>query len=113
MTQSASVTDFDAPMSPRQRQALLQDRFPDFEIWYVPKAVGGGFTWCGRRRGEANLLNTLHADKPGELAGIIEQELAERSEQRKAADAFRPSPRDAHRSPGRLIHQSPIMPSIM
>lgn len=76
---------------PRQHLADLQARFPTYEIWYVPLALGG-FTWCARRQDETNLLNTLHADKPGELADMIEQELAERAGQTKAADAFRPAP---------------------
>ena len=85
------MTDLDAPMSPRQRQAVLQARFPDWDTWYVPLALGG-FTWCARRRDETNLLNTLHADSASRLAADIEREQSERAEQNKAAEAFRPVP---------------------
>lgn len=84
------MTDFEAPMSPRQRQALLQSRFPDWEVWYVPLALGG-FTWCARRRDETNLRNTLTADSASRLAADIEREQADRAEHNKAADAFRPA----------------------
>jgi hypothetical protein len=80
------MTDLDAPMPPRQRQALLQARFPNWEIWYVPKALGG-FTWCARRHGEANLLNTLTADRASRLAELIEQ--AQAGDAFHAPDVFR------------------------
>jgi hypothetical protein len=47
------------PPSLRQQQAQLQDRYPDWEIWYVPLALGG-IRWCARRRGETDLTRVLH-----------------------------------------------------
>jgi hypothetical protein len=64
---------FDAPMPPRQRQALLQEHYPDYEIWYVPRALGG-MTWCARR--DPQDTNPIRAELPSELAEAIEVEIA-------------------------------------
>lgn len=66
------MADLDAPMPPRQRQALLQSSFPDWMVWYVARAVGG-FTWCARRQDEPDLTNTLTTDTAANLADLIEQ----------------------------------------
>jgi hypothetical protein len=41
--------DFDAPLPPVRRQALLREHFPGWEIWYVPRALGEGMNWCAKR----------------------------------------------------------------
>jgi hypothetical protein len=43
----------------------LRDRFPLWQIWYVPRAAGRGATWC------ANRLPHLEADSPAELAELM------------------------------------------
>ena len=65
-------SDFGAPMPPRQRQAMLQEHYPNYEIWYVPKALGG-MTWCARR--DPADTHPITADLPSELAKAIEAEL--------------------------------------
>ena len=69
------MTDFGDPMSPRQRQALLQAEFPAWEIWYVPLALGG-MTWCARRYGDL-LRNVIHADTAAHLAEYVQEAQAE------------------------------------
>lgn len=58
-------------------RALLQENFSDWEIWYVPRALGG-MTWCARR--DPHDINPLHADRPSELAEAIEAAIAERDD---------------------------------
>jgi hypothetical protein len=65
---------FDGPMSPRQRQALLQAYYPTYEIWYVPRALGG-MIWCARR--DPKDTHPITADKPSELAKAIDAEQRE------------------------------------
>jgi hypothetical protein len=64
---------FDIPMPPRQRQALLQQHYPGWEIWYVPRALGG-FIWCARR--DPQDFHPTQAYLPSELAKAIEAEIA-------------------------------------
>jgi hypothetical protein len=48
----------------------LERDWPYWQVWYVPRAVGG-MTWCARRRdGNGQVLNTGSAD---DLADAIEQ----------------------------------------
>jgi hypothetical protein len=63
------------PPSLRQQQAQLQDRYPDWEIWYVPAL--GEIRWCARRRGEPDLTRVLHAYRPDHLAEYIDDKQAE------------------------------------
>jgi hypothetical protein len=61
---------FDSPMSPRLRQEMLQKLYPEWEIWFVPRALGG-FTWCARR--DPRDIHPFNADLPRELAEYIEE----------------------------------------
>ena len=46
--------------------AALQDDWPDWHVWYVPKAIGG-LIWCARRRDdERHVLNA------GSVDGLVE-----------------------------------------
>ena len=48
--------------------AQLEGDWPGYQIWYVPKAVGGT-TWCARRwDGTGDVIN---ADSPDELVALI------------------------------------------
>ncbi len=54
--------------------ARLEDQHPDWQVWYVPRATGGGMTWCARRRDGGG--QPLNAASPDELAQMLEgQEL--------------------------------------
>jgi hypothetical protein len=51
--------------------AALERDWPNWQVWYVPKAIGG-MTWCARRwDGQGELLN---ADSPDELADYLAAE---------------------------------------
>ena len=53
--------------------AALERDWPDWQVWYVPRAVGG-MTWCARRwDGTGQVLN---ADSPDELDGMLEHEVS-------------------------------------
>jgi hypothetical protein len=45
--------------------AELERDWPDWQIWYVPKAIGG-MTWCARRWDDEE--HVLNAGSPDELA---------------------------------------------
>ena len=54
--------------------ADLQRRFPGWEIWYVPLAIGGA-TWCARPQGETKpVLNAHRAEYLAEYLSQIEAE---------------------------------------
>ena len=48
--------------------ARLESDLPDYQVWYVPKAVGGT-TWCARRWDETG--DVINADSPDELVALI------------------------------------------
>jgi hypothetical protein len=51
--------------------AELEREWPDWQFWYVPRAVGGTI-WCARRwDGTGRVLN---ADSPDELAEYLAAE---------------------------------------
>jgi hypothetical protein len=50
--------------------ARLEADWPDWQIWIVPRAIGGTI-WCARRwDGTGQVLNAASAD---ELAGYLEE----------------------------------------
>jgi hypothetical protein len=50
----------------------LERAAPDYQVWYVPRAVGGGPTWHARRW-DADTRDVIHADSAEALAAAIEQ----------------------------------------
>jgi hypothetical protein len=48
--------------------ARLESDWPDYQGWYVPKAVGGT-TWCARRWDETG--DVINADSPDELEAML------------------------------------------
>jgi hypothetical protein len=54
--------------------AQLEADWPDYQCWYVPKAVGG-FIWCARRWDGTG--GVISADHPDELEALLR--LRERS----------------------------------
>jgi hypothetical protein len=48
--------------------ARLEATWPKWQIWYVPRAVGG-MTWCARRWDDEKRV--LNADSPDELADYL------------------------------------------
>ena len=67
------VADWQASSADRAR-AALRERWPDWEIWYVPRAIGG-LLWCARLHSDHKAL--INAQSPDEL----EEYLAARMEQ--------------------------------
>jgi hypothetical protein len=53
--------------------AKLEADWPDWQIWAVPRVVGGTI-WCARRRDDPRRV--LNASSPDELAGHLEVEAA-------------------------------------
>lgn len=51
-------------LSPRRIQAQLAAKYPAWEVWYVPLALGG-MTWCARRGPHDR--KPLHASRPEHL----------------------------------------------
>jgi hypothetical protein len=51
--------------------AALEHNWPDWQVWYVPKAIGG-MTWCARRWDDEK--HVLNADSPEELVELLEAE---------------------------------------
>jgi hypothetical protein len=49
----------------------LEAEWPSWQIWYVPKAIGG-MIWCARRWGDET--HVLNADSPDGLAELLEAE---------------------------------------
>jgi hypothetical protein len=48
--------------------ARLEADFPDWQVWYVPRALGGT-TWCARRWDSTGRV--LNAGSPDELAEYL------------------------------------------
>jgi hypothetical protein len=53
--------------------AALRERWPDWQIWYVPRAIGG-LLWCARLHSDHKTV--INAESPDEL----EEELVNRTE---------------------------------
>ena len=51
--------------------AALERDWPGWQVWYVPKAVGG-ITWCARRWDDES--NVLNADSADDLTELLEEE---------------------------------------
>jgi hypothetical protein len=51
--------------------AALERDWPDWQVWYVPRAVGG-MIWCARRWNDEK--HVLNADSPDGLAELLEAE---------------------------------------
>jgi hypothetical protein len=52
----------------------LEHDWPDWQVWYVPRAVGGGPTWHARRWDEQG--GVIHAESPDELMEYLEEQAA-------------------------------------
>jgi hypothetical protein len=48
-----------------EAKADLQARYPDWQVWYVPRAIGGPL-WC------AQLRSTINTESSADLAAEIE-----------------------------------------
>jgi hypothetical protein len=57
-----------------QAVAALRERWPDWQIWYVPRAIGG-LLWCARLHSDHKTV--INAESPEEL----EEQLVGRAEQ--------------------------------
>jgi hypothetical protein len=57
-----------------QAVAALRERWPDWQIWYVPRAIGG-LLWCARLHSDHKTV--INAESPEGL----EEHLADRAEQ--------------------------------
>ena len=57
-----------------QAVAALRERWPEWQIWYVPRAIGG-LLWCARLHSDHKTV--INAESPEEL----EEQLAGRKEQ--------------------------------
>jgi hypothetical protein len=57
-----------------QAVAALRERWPDWQIWYVPRAIGG-LLWCARLHSDHKTV--INAESPEWL----EEQLAGRAEQ--------------------------------
>ncbi|HUK70798.1 MAG TPA: hypothetical protein VLW50_18900 [Streptosporangiaceae bacterium] len=57
-----------------QAVAALRERWPDWQIWYVPRAIGG-LLWCARLHSDHKTV--INAESPEEL----EEQLVDRTEQ--------------------------------
>jgi hypothetical protein len=66
LTVAASTAD--------QAVAALRERWPDWQIWYVPRAIGG-LLWCARLHSDHKMV--INAESPDEL----EEQLVGRTEQ--------------------------------
>ena len=66
LTMAASTAD--------QAVAALRERWPDWQIWYVPRAIGG-LLWCARLHRDHKTV--INAESPDEL----EEHLTDRAEQ--------------------------------
>jgi hypothetical protein len=51
----------------------LEHDWPGYQVWYVPRAVGGGPSWHARRW-DADTGDVIHADSADELGRLLEQE---------------------------------------
>ena len=59
--------------TPDRAVAVLRDRWSDWQIWYVPRAIGG-LLWCARLHSDHK--TAVNAESPDEL----EEQLAARTE---------------------------------
>jgi hypothetical protein len=50
--------------------AKLEADWPGWQVWYVPRAVGGTI-WCARRWDDES--HVLNAGSPDELADMLEE----------------------------------------
>ena len=57
-----------------QTVAALRECWPDWQIWYVPRAIGG-LLWCARLHSDHKMV--INAESPDEL----EEQLVGRTEQ--------------------------------
>ena len=57
-----------------QAVAALRERWPEWQIWYVPRAISG-LLWCARLHSDHKTV--INAESPEEL----EEQLADRTEQ--------------------------------
>lgn len=57
-----------------QAVTALRERWPDWQIWYVPRAIGG-LLWCARLHSDHKTV--INAESPEEL----EEQLADRWQQ--------------------------------
>src|SRR5262245_33281062 len=57
-----------------QAVAALRERWPEWQIWYVPRAIGG-LLWCARLHSDHKMV--INAESPDEL----EEQLVGRGEQ--------------------------------
>ena len=62
-----------AASTPDRAVAALRERWPDWQIWYVPRAIGG-LLWCARLHRDHKTV--INAESPDEL----EEQLAARTE---------------------------------
>jgi hypothetical protein len=62
-----------AASTPDRAVAALRERWPDWQIWYVPRAIGG-LLWCARLHRDHKTV--INAESPDEL----EEQLAARAE---------------------------------
>jgi hypothetical protein len=56
--------------------AKLEAGWPEWQIWWVPRATDGHLTWCARRHDDHR--HVISATSPDELAWEIEQQQEER-----------------------------------
>ena len=59
--------------TPDRAVAALRERWPDWQIWYVPRAIGG-LLWCARLHRDHKTV--INAESPDEL----EEQLAARAD---------------------------------
>ena len=50
--------------TPDRAVAALRERWPDWQIWYVPRAIGG-LLWCARLHRDHKTV--INAESPDEL----------------------------------------------
>jgi len=78
-----------------QAKALRAKHGEQWQIWYVPHALDGSYTWCARLHGD-EIKNVLHADTAEHLDEHIqlrEEDLA--ADARLSEDAARDLTDDA------------------
>jgi hypothetical protein len=61
----------------RELERLQADYGAAWQIWWVPRAVGG-FTWCARRCADGTLLNCDSPEELSEEIGAADAEAAGR-----------------------------------
>ena len=49
--------------------ARIEEAFPDWHVWFVPRAIDGHLNWCAQRwTGDGEVI---HAGGPGELEALL------------------------------------------